>query len=47
MGFTLFIIFGSQIFAGIGMPVPGFYNKIQENKWMFGISAFFLGGQLS
>jgi len=29
------------------MPVPQFYQKIQENKWTFGILAFFLGNMIS
>lgn len=47
MGFILFVIFGEQIFRAINRPIPGFYQKIQENKWMWCMGTFFIGNQIS
>lgn len=38
---------GEQIFTALGRPVPQFYEKLKENKWMYAIGAFFIGSQIS
>jgi len=46
MAFMIFVVFGEQIFNAIGKPVPAFYAKIKDNKWMFGLFTFFAGSQI-
>ena len=45
-GFVLFIMMGSQIFAYFGMEVPQICRKIEENRFMYGIGAFFIGNMI-
>jgi hypothetical protein len=47
MGFFILLVIGDQIFAAIGQPKPAFFEKIQENKWMYGIAVFFVGNSIS
>lgn len=47
MAVIAFIIFGEQIFGALGMRVPEVYVKIQQNKWMFGFLAWFIGNSIS
>lgn len=42
-GFVLFIMLGNQIFGYLGLDVPQIYRKIEDNKFMCGIAAFFIG----
>ena len=43
MAFIMFIVMGEYLFSALNMPVPAFYQKIQQNKWAFGLAAFFIG----
>lgn len=42
-GFMIFVMMGEPIFTALGRPVPQFYEKIKQNKWMYGIGTFFIG----
>lgn len=40
------VVFGDQLFAALGMPVPDLYNQVKDKKFMVGMATWFLGNML-
>lgn len=37
---------GEQIITALGRPIPPWYEKIKQNKWMYGIGTWFVGNNI-
>jgi hypothetical protein len=46
MGFIGFIVLGENLFGVLQQRVPEFYTRISQNKWGWGIGAWFIGNRL-
>ena len=44
--FMLLVVFGEQIFNGMGRPCPEIVKSLAENKIMYCIGAFFICAQV-
>ena len=48
MGMLMMVTVGDGIFRALNMQVPQFYQeRIQNNKWTWGIASWFIGNQVA